>query len=169
MTIASLSPQASICSWTEAGPSNAWHTELQSRTPTRGALYVPDAPNNREGPHTREPSKCLNREAMEKDWPKRNSDRQLQDAWKNWDKAVCDPAHFALRHLHAQLSRRQSCHRKKKSCLYVLRVTSVMSNSLRPCRLWPARLLSQGASPGKNTGVYRPILVAILFFFYYYY
>ena len=26
-----------------------------------GALYVPDAPNNREGPQAREPSKCLNR------------------------------------------------------------------------------------------------------------
>ena len=32
----------------------------------------------------------------------------------------------------------------KKSCVYVLRVTSVKSNSLRPCRLWPARLLCQG-------------------------
>ena len=26
----------------------------------RGALYVPDAPNDREGPWAREPSKCLN-------------------------------------------------------------------------------------------------------------
>ena len=25
-----------------------------------GALYVPDAPNNREGPRVREHSKCLN-------------------------------------------------------------------------------------------------------------
>ena len=32
----------------------------------------------------------------------------------------------------------------KKSCVYVLRVTSVKSNSLRPCRLWPASLLCQG-------------------------
>ena len=30
-------------------------------------------------------------------------------------------------------------------------------------RLWPARLLCQGGSPGKNTGVYWPILVAIPF------
>ena len=60
----------------EACPSNTWSTELQSRTPTQGALlcawckihragphpgplYVPDAPNNREGPQAREPSKCL--------------------------------------------------------------------------------------------------------------
>ena len=63
---------------------------------------------------------------------------------KYWDKAVCDPAHFVLHHLHTQLSRRQSCHRKKKSCVYVHRVTSVMSNSLLPCRLWPTRLLCQG-------------------------
>ena len=27
---------------------------------TRGPLYVPDTPNNREGPQAREPSKCLN-------------------------------------------------------------------------------------------------------------
>ena len=42
---------------------------------------------------------------------------------------------------------------------------SVMSNSTQPCRLWPARLLFQGGecSPGKNTGVYWPILVAIPF------
>jgi len=26
-----------------------------------GTLYVPDTPNNREGPQAREPSKCLNR------------------------------------------------------------------------------------------------------------
>ena len=33
-------------------------------------------------------------------------------------------------------------------------VASLVSNSLRPCRLWPARLLCQGkGSPGKNTGV----------------
>ena len=33
---------------------------------------------------------------------------------------------------------------KKMSCIYALRVTSVVSNSLKPCRLWPARLLCQG-------------------------
>ena len=53
---------------------------------------------------------------------------------------------------------------KKKSYGYACRVTSVMSHSLRPCRLWPARLLCQrGGSPGKNTGVYCPVLVAIPF------
>ena len=32
-------------------------------------------------------------------------------------------------------------------------VTSVMSNSLRPYRLWPTSLLCPWDSPGKNTGV----------------
>ena len=45
-------------------------------------------------------------------------------------------------HLHAQLSRGQSCHRQKKSCIYARRVASAVSSSLRTCRLWPARLPS---------------------------
>ena len=63
----------------ETGPSNAWCTELQSKTPPRvplevpdvpiyklgpqprGPLYVPDPWNNREWPQAREPSKCLNK------------------------------------------------------------------------------------------------------------
>ena len=87
--------------------------------------------------------------------------------------AVCVPAHLAppgspqakqLHHLHAQLSLGQSCHRQKKSYIYARRVASVVSSSLRPCRLWPARLLCQrGDSPGKNTGASWPILVAIVF------
>ena len=32
----------------------------------------------------------------------------------------------------------------KKPCFYALRVVLVVSNSLHPCRLWPARLLCQG-------------------------
>ena len=27
-----------------------------------GALYVPDSPNNKEGPQAKEPSKCLNQQ-----------------------------------------------------------------------------------------------------------
>ena len=49
----------------------------------------------------------------------------------------------------------------KKSCIYARRVTSVVSSSLRPCGLWPARFLCQGASPGKNIGAYWPLLVAM--------
>ena len=95
-------------------------------------------------------------EATEKDRPKRPSDCQLQDSDKASTpaaEAVHVPAHLVLpgspqakqlRHLHAQLSLGQSCHRQKTSCVYAHRVTSVMSNSLQPCRLWPARLLCQG-------------------------
>ena len=99
--------------------------------------------------------------ATEKYWPKMPSDCQLvQEAQEKTDRAitpvveaVCVPAHLAmpgslqanqLYHLHAQLSLGQSCHRQKKSCIYVLRVASVVSSSLQPCRLWPARLLCQG-------------------------
>ena len=97
---------------------------------------------------------------MENDRPKRPSDRQLQESWKDSDRAitpgveaVCVPAHFAppgstqakqLHHLHAQLSLGQSCHRQNKSHVYTHRVASVVPNSLRPCRLWPARLLCSG-------------------------
>ena len=48
-----------------------------------------------------------------------------------------------LCHLHAQLSLGQSCHRQKKSCVYAHRVASVVFDSLQPCRLWPARILSE--------------------------
>ena len=106
---------------------------------------------------------------MEKGWPKRPSDHQLQEAWKE---AVCVAAHFVppespwarqLHHLHGQLSLGQSCPRGKKSCFYAHRVALVVSDSLRPCRLWPVKLLCHGGSPGKNTGAYWPILVAIPF------
>ena len=62
------------------------------------------------------------------------------------------PAHLAtpeylqakqLCYLHAQLSLGQSCHRQKNSYIYVHRVILVLSDSLQPCRLWPARLLCQ--------------------------
>ena len=94
--------------------------------------------------------------ATEKDGPKRPSYRQLQDSDRAITpaaEAVHVPTHLVLPgspqakqlcQLHAQLSLGQSCHRQKKSCVYAHRVTSVMSNSLQPCRLWPARLLCQG-------------------------
>ena len=49
-----LSPSLPTCQhWQlnsrEAGPSNIWRTELQSRTPARGALYVPDVLSNKKG------------------------------------------------------------------------------------------------------------------------
>ena len=94
---------------------------------------------------------------MEKDRPKRPSDRQLQEARKkNSDRAITPgveavhvPEHLAL---PGSPQAKQLCHlltgaelpRAKKICVYALRVASVMSNSLWPCRLWPARLLCQG-------------------------
>ena len=55
--------------------------------------------------------------------------------------------------------------KKKKNLVFMPSgLLQVLSDSLRPCRLWPARLLYQrGGSPSKNTGVYWPILVAIPF------
>ena len=52
---------------------------------------------------------------------------------------------------------------KKKELHPPMKVTSIGSNSLQPHGLWPTRPLCQGASPGKNTGAYWPILVAIPF------
>ena len=52
---------------------------------------------------------------------------------------------------------------QKYSDIYASEVASVVSNSLQPCEQWTARLLCQESSPGKNTGVYRPKLVAIPF------
>ena len=119
-----------------------------------GPLCVPDVPNNRKRPQAREPSKCLNeqsyRERLAKEafWSpatrglKKDSERVITPAME----AVRVPTHLVLpgslqakklRHLHAQLSLGQSCHRpkkKKKSCIYANRITSFVSNSLWPCR-----------------------------------
>ena len=60
ITIASLSPHASICSWTtERLAHQVSDTPIYRVGPQPGALYVPDMPNNRVGPQAREPSKCL--------------------------------------------------------------------------------------------------------------
>ena len=126
-----------------------------------GPFYVPRAPNNKEGPQARELSKCLNRRsygerlAKEAFWSpavrglKKDIDRVITPALE----AVHSPVHLAppgspqekqLCHLHTQLSLEQSCHRQKKSCVYTHRVVMVVSDSLWPCRLWPARLFFQG-------------------------
>ena len=101
---------------------------------------------------------------------KKGSDRAVTPVAE----ALCVPVHLVLPgspqpkqlcHLQAQPSLGQSCHRqkKKKSCVYAHGVASVVSNSLQPCGLWPARLLCQRGSPCKSTGVYWPILVVIPF------
>ena len=38
-------------------------------------------------------------------------------------------------------------------CVHVCQVASVISNSVQPCKLYPARPLCPWDSPGKNTGV----------------
>ena len=82
---------------------------------------------------------------MEKDWPKRPSDRQLQEAQKDSDRAitpvveaVCVPAHLVLSgspqakqllHLQTQLTGAE-LPQAKKSHVYAHRVPSVVSDSL---------------------------------------
>ena len=148
---------------------SAWCTDVQSRTPARGAPLSPG----------KGPFKCLKRrsygerQAKEAFWSpattgsEKDSERTITSAAD----AVRVPAHLVppgtpqakqLCHLHTQLSLGQSCHRQN-SCVYALGVALVISNSLQPCRLRPARLLCQGGSPGKNTGAYWPTLVAIPF------
>ena len=123
-------------------------------------------------PQAREPSKCLNGQSKEKDWPKRPSDCQLPEAQKKKDsdwaitpvvEAVCVPTHLVppaswlpkqVLHLHARPSLGQSCHRQTKDCLYAHRVSSVVSNSLRPCELWPA-----GLSGGFSRQEYWNVLI----------
>jgi len=108
----------------------------------RGPHYVPDLLNNKEGPYTRELSKCLNghsyRERLAKEafWSpatidsRKDSDRAITLVVK----AVRVPAHFAspgylqvkqLPQLYAQPSLGQSCHRQK--CLASLHIVSLQS------------------------------------------
>ena len=149
-----------------------------------GLLYVPDKLNNREGPQARESCKCLNRwsyrERLTKKafWlpatggSKKDSDRAITPAAE----AVCVPEHLAppgspqakqLHHLHAQFSLGQSCHRHKKkkknlaSLCAGLRSCPTLCDPV-DCGL-PGFSVREGASPGKNTGAYWPVLVAIPF------
>ena len=180
-----LSPHASIGSWTierlahQMPDALNYRVGLHSGCPFKCLMHWSTEWDPRQGI----PLSAWTGRAMEKDWPERLSDGQPREARKKTGRAitpateaVCVPAHLAppgssqakqLRHLHAQLSLGQSCHRpkkKKKSCIYACSVTSVLSDCLWPCRLWPARLLCQRrGSPGKNTGVYWPILVVVPF------
>ena len=141
---------------------------------------MPDALNNREGPQAREPSAWTGR-AMEIDRLKRPSDRQLQETQTKTLieptipalEAVCVPARLAspgspqvkqMHHLRSQLSLWQSCHRQKS-------LESMHAGSLWSCLTLcdpvdcglPGFPVREGGSPGKNTGVCWPILVAIPF------
>ena len=117
---------------------------------------------------------------MEKDWPKRPSDHQLQEAQKkDSDRAITPvaqavhvPAHLAppesplpkqVLHLHAQHLLGQSCHRQKvlhlcvQGCFGRVRLCDPIDCGL------PGFSVREGVSPSKNIGVYWPILVAIPF------
>ena len=153
----------------------------QSRTPARGGpTKCLTHGTTEKDPRQGSPLSAWTGGDTEKDWSERPSDHQLQEAWK---KTLIGPWLLLQRQsmsctlgatsvsaskaaAHAQLSRGQSCHRQKKSCAYAHWVTSVVFDYLRPCGLWPARLLCQGrgASPGKNTGAYWPIPSRALYF-----
>ena len=121
---------------------------------------MPHPPSNRDRPQARETFKCLNGWSYGERFGKetflspatiglkKDSDRAITPRAE----AVHVPAHLVppgsphlkqLHQLHTQPSLGQSCHRQKKSCIYARRVALVVSDSLRPCRLWPARLLCQ--------------------------
>ena len=124
---------------------------------------MPDMLNNREGPQTREPSKCLKGqsygERLAKEvfqlpatrGSKNDSGRVITPAAE----AVCVPAHLAppgspqakqLCHLHVRPSLGQSCHGQNKSCIYACRVASIMFISLQPCTVsCQASLSGRGA------------------------
>ena len=151
-----LSTQGSI-KWVGLKKNNSWHTELQSRTPARAALYVPDAPNNREGPQAREPSKYLNgqsygeRLAKEAFWPpgargsKKDSDRAITPVVE----ADRVPPHLHCQSPHKPRSCVTFMHNShwgraaagKKHLVYMRTWLLQSCTTLRPCSLWPARLL----------------------------
>ena len=168
ITIASLSPHTSFRQLNnrEAGPSKAWHAELQSRAPARGPLCVSDVLGN-GGLQAREPSKCLSRWSYRERLAKEASDRRPQEAKKETlTRVSCgggSPCPFTLgtarapqakqlRHLHAQLSLGQSCHRQKKVSMWTGSLPSC-PDFLRLGGLWPARLLCQGVGAGVWGGV----------------
>ena len=127
----------------EAGPSNTWGTELQSRTPAREAPLCAWRTKQQRRALAREPSKRLNgrrfgdRLAKEAFWwpatrgSKKDSDRARIPAVE----AVRVPAPLAppgspqakqLHHLHAQPSLGQSCHGQRS-------LVSVCAGSLWSC------------------------------------
>ena len=119
---------------------------------------------------------------MEKGWPKRPSEHQLQEARKktligpelleqrqsvsphtSCHQGPCKPSSCATFTLNSN-GGRAATGKRQNSHVSVHRVTLVVSNILWPCRLWPARLLCQGVlwarilgSVLANTG-FHPLL-----------
>ena len=171
-TIVSLSPHASIGSWT-----------IESL-----AHQMPDALNYRAGPQPGGPSMCLicgttERDprqgsplsawtggAMEKDWLKRPSDHQVQETRKKTLRQS-----MSLHTWH-----RQGPHKPSSCATFTLNshwgrattgqkcLASMQTGSLESCPTpcdpvdcgRPGFSVRERGSPGKNTGVYWPILVA---------
>ena len=109
-----------------------------------GSLYVPDVPNNREGPQAREPSKCLNGqsygERLAKEafcssatrGSKKDSDRAITPVAEavhvpaHWScQGPCKPSSCATFMINSHWGKTATG--KKKSCVYTCRVTSVIS------------------------------------------
>ena len=142
---------------------------------------MPDALNYRLGPHPGCTFKCLNGRSYGERLGKesfqspatRGSKKDSDRATTPVAEAVRVPAHLVppgslqakqLCHLHVQLSLGQSCHRQKN-------LVSMHAGSLWSCLTLcdpvdcglPGFSVREGGSPGKNTGVYWPILAAISF------
>ena len=100
-----------------------------------GALYVPDVPNDREGPQASEPSKCLNGWSYRERLAKRPSDRSYNRLEKRLPRghnscgrgSPCPctlgttrvPTAKKLHHFHAQSSLGQSCHKESLVSMHV--------------------------------------------------
>ena len=151
-----------------------------------GPLYVPDVGNHRQGPQAREPSECLNGAELQRKtgqrhflissykrlkkkrlWSGHNSCRRgslcpctLGAAKVPVGQAAAPPACSTLPGQSLQARKEK---KKIKGLCVCTGAALVVSNALWSCRLWPARLLCQGDSPGKKTGVCWSILVAIPF------
>ena len=142
----------------------AW--KLQNRTAPGLPLLVPDGPIYGPGPQPGGPSMGLNfrsygeRLAKEAFWlPATRSSKKVSGrAITPATEAVQGPRKPSS---CATFTSALSCHRRRKALRLRTQVASVVSSSLRPCGLWPARLLCRGGSAGKNTRAYWPILVAI--------
>ena len=118
---------------------------------------------------------------MEKDWPKRPSDHQLQGAWKKTDRAITPaveavhvPEHLVLLGPHNSSScatftlnsywGRAVTGKKSLASMHkgLLRSCPTLCHSV-DCGL-PGFSVREGYSPGKNAGAYWPIPVAIPFY-----
>ena len=83
ITIASIPPhQHWQLNNRETGPSNAWYTDLYCRTPGGGPSMCLMHWTTEKDPRQGSPLSAWMGGAMEKNWPKRPSDGQLQEAWK---------------------------------------------------------------------------------------